>query len=182
MSLPHLATALAAPVLAVTEEETVVSPPNVGVGSVVLTAVVVVFLAWVGWLVLSSRRHRASVEETPSNLQPYLSDDELENKRVTRVLNAAVVVAAVLALSMPIYFINESGRQEAAADKQAGRIFVEEGEHWFTQFSCVNCRTGRHRRRRPVRRTAQRTEHDLGGALSAQRRLLPVPGRARSSR
>ncbi len=138
MSLLSLATALATPVLAVTEEETVVSPPNVGIGSVVLTAIVGVFLAWVGWLVLSSRRRRASVEETPSNLQPYLSDDELENKRVTRVLNAAVVVAAVLALSMPIYYINESGRQEAASEKRAEQ-YVEEGEHWFTEFSCVNC-------------------------------------------
>ena len=151
MSLLSLATALATPVLAVTEEETVVSPPNVGIGSVVLTAIVGVFLAWVGWLVLSSRRRRASVEETPSNLQPYLSDDELENKRVTRVLNAAVVVAAVLALSMPIYYINESGRQEAAAEKRAEA--VRGGGRALVHRVLVRQlpRAGRHRRRRPVR-------------------------------
>jgi len=138
VSLLHVTLALAQPVLAVTEEETVVEPSNVGVGSVVLTVVGVAFLAWVGWLVLSSRRRAPSVEETPSNLQQYLSDDALENTRITRVLNSAVIVAAVLALTMPIYFLNESGRQEKAAEKRAHQ-YVEEGEHWFTKFSCINC-------------------------------------------
>jgi mono/diheme cytochrome c family protein len=129
---------LAAPILAVTDEETTVGPSNVGVGAVVLTVIVVAFLGWVGWLVLSSRRRAAAQEETPRNLQPFLSDDELENKRVTRVLNAAVVVAAVLALSMPIYFINEAGRQDRAEEKRSEE-YIEDGEHWFTEFSCVNC-------------------------------------------
>ncbi len=130
--------ALVAPILAVTDEEAPVGPSNVGVGAVVLTVIVVAFLGWVGWLVLSSRRRAAAQEETPRNLQPFLSDDELENKRVTRVLNAAVVVAAVLALSMPIYFINEAGRQARAEEKRSEE-YVEAGEHWFTEFSCVNC-------------------------------------------
>lgn len=138
MSVLSHVVALVQPILAVTEDEAPVGPSNVGVGAVVLTVVGVAFLAWVGWLVLSSRRRAPAVEETPSNLQQYLSDDELENKRVTRVLNSALVVAAVLALTMPIYFVNESGRQERAAEKIAEQ-YVEEGEHWFTEFACIDC-------------------------------------------
>jgi mono/diheme cytochrome c family protein len=96
------------------------------------------FLAWVGYLVLSSRRRRAALEDTPSNLQPYLSDDELENTRVTRVLNAAVIASAVLAIALPIYYLNEGDRQEAAAEARQERD-VEEGEHWYENFSCINC-------------------------------------------
>lgn len=138
MSVLSHVVALIQPILAVTEDEAPVGPSNVGVGSVVLTVVGVAFLAWVGWLVLNSRRRAPAVEETPSNLQQYLSDDELENKRVTRVLNSGLVVAAVLALTMPIYFVNEAGRQERAAEKIAEQ-YVEEGEHWFTEFACIDC-------------------------------------------
>lgn len=126
------------PLLAVTEEGGPVEPSNVGIGSVVLTVAAAVFLAWVGYLVINSRRRARRPEETPANLQPYLSDDELENKRVTRVLNSAVVAAAVLAIALPVYYINEGDRQAAAADKIHEKD-VEEGEKWYSAFSCVNC-------------------------------------------
>jgi len=125
------------PLLAVTEE-TPVEPSNVGVGAVVLTVAVVVFLAWVAYLLVNSRRRRRRPEETPANLQPYLSDDELETSRVTRVLNSAVVAAAVLAIAMPVYYVNEGNRQAAATEKIQEQN-VEEGEKWFTNFSCINC-------------------------------------------
>ncbi len=124
--------------LAVAAEETVTEPSNVGVGSVVLTVAAAAFLAWVGYLYLNSRRRATQPEETPQNLQPYLSDDELETNRVTRVLNAAVVSAAVLAVAMPVYFLNEGNRQTAAAEKRLEKD-IEEGEHWYEVFSCINC-------------------------------------------
>jgi mono/diheme cytochrome c family protein len=126
------------PLLAVTEETGPTDPSNVGIGSVVLTLLAAAFLVWVGYLVISSRRRAKTVEETPANLSPYLSDDELENKRVTRVLNAAVVSAAVLAIALPVYYINEGDRQIAAAEKIHEKD-IEEGEKWFTEFSCINC-------------------------------------------
>ncbi len=125
------------PLLAVTEEGPV-EPSNVGIGSVVLTVAAALFLSWVGYLVINSRRRARRLEETPANLQPYLSDDELENARVTRVLNSAVVAAAVLAIALPVYFINEGNRQNSAADKIHEKN-IEEGEKWFSAFSCINC-------------------------------------------
>jgi mono/diheme cytochrome c family protein len=124
--------------LAVAAEEGPVDPSNVGVGSVVLTIAAAAFLAWVGYLFLNSRRRKREAEETPQNLQPYLSDDELETNRITRVLNIAVVSAAVLAVALPVYFVNEGDRQVAAAEKIHEKD-VEEGHHWYEVFSCINC-------------------------------------------
>lgn len=129
-------TDLLRPLLAVTESAPV-EPSNVGVGAVVLTVAAVAFLAWVGYLIINSRRS-AQVEETPKNLQPYLSDDELETNRTTRILNIAVISAAVLAIAMPVYYVNEGNRQAAAAEKIHEKD-VEEGARWYEHFSCINC-------------------------------------------
>ena len=125
-------------ILAVSESDGPVSPSNVGLGSVVLTLAVALFLAWVGYLIVASRRRRRKPEVTPKNLQPYLSDDELEVSRLTRVLGAAVISAAVLAIVLPVYYIQESDRQAEAAESFR-EADVEEGERWWEKFSCTVC-------------------------------------------
>jgi mono/diheme cytochrome c family protein len=126
-------------VVAVAEATEPVGDVRVGLGAVVLTVAVVGFLVWVGYLVLNARRRSVpQIEETPPNLQPWLSDDELENNRLTRVLGAAVIAAAVLAISLPLYWANESNRQ-ASAEEAFAELYVEEGEHWYEVFSCINC-------------------------------------------
>jgi mono/diheme cytochrome c family protein len=112
-------------------------PPNVGIGAILLIVAAAVFIAWVAWLWIAARP-TAGTEEPPLNLQPYLSDEELENGKLNRVLRAAMVSAAVVALVLPIYYINESGRQISAAEALQDKN-VEEGERWFNEFSCVNC-------------------------------------------
>ncbi len=123
---------------AAAEDDAPAAPSNVGVGSVVLTVAAAGLLVWIGYLVLSSRRRSRRVEETPQNLSPFLSDDEMETKRVTRVLNIAVISAAVLAVALPIYYINEGDRQTAAAERIHERN-ISEGSHWYENFSCVDC-------------------------------------------
>lgn len=54
---------------------------------------------WLGHLWLNSRRP-ARLGNTPANLAPAISGDELETTKVTRILSAAVVSAAVLATVM----------------------------------------------------------------------------------
>jgi mono/diheme cytochrome c family protein len=126
-------------VIAVAESTEPAGEVRVGLGAIVLTVAFAGLLAWVGYLVLNARRRSTpQIETTPSNLQPGLSDDELENTRLTRVLGAAVISAAVLAITLPLYWANESNRQEAAAE-----AFVEqdihEGEKWWNNFSCIDC-------------------------------------------
>ncbi len=124
-------------ILAVAESEPV-APSNAGLGAVVLTIAIAVFLAWVGYVIFTGRRKRRRVEETPANLSPWLSDDELETNRVTRVLGAAVVASAVLAIALPVYYVNESGRQARAEEGFVERD-VEEGEAWWVKFECTTC-------------------------------------------
>jgi mono/diheme cytochrome c family protein len=124
-------------VLAVSEEP--IAQTEIGIGAVVITLAIAAFLIWASYLVLSSRRSKQAIpEETPRNLQPGVSDDEMENKRLTRVLGAAVISAAALAAVMGIYYANEPGRQVAAAEEFV-EVDLEEGHKWFEKFVCVSC-------------------------------------------
>ncbi len=127
-------------ILATAESDsTPAGPANVGLGAFVLIVVIGAFLIWVGYLIINSRRvGKKKAEETPPNLQPYLSDDELENTRLTKILTSAVVAAGVLALLIPVYYIIESDRQAEAAEAQH-ELYVEEGHKWYTNFECTNC-------------------------------------------
>jgi mono/diheme cytochrome c family protein len=125
------------PLLAVAEEP--VAQTEIGIGAVVVMLAVVAFLVWAAYLILSSRRSKRAVpEETPRNLQPGMSDDEMENKRLTRVLGSAVVSAAVLAAVMAVYYANEPGRQVAAAEEFV-EVDLEEGHEWYDKFQCGDC-------------------------------------------
>ena len=126
--LPVVATAESAPA----------GPSNVGLGSIVLTVAVGVFLVWVGYVVINSRRRIRPAETPPPNQEFFMDNEGLENDRLTRVLAAAVISAAVLAIAMPLVYVNESNRQEAAAEG-----FEEEylhfGAEWWVKFECTAC-------------------------------------------
>jgi mono/diheme cytochrome c family protein len=125
--------------IVVATTEAPAAPSNVGLGQVVLLLVALAVLVWVAYLVLASRRARpAPPDETPMNLQPYLSDDELENKRLNRVLGAAVISAAVLAVSLPVYYVGESRRQVDAAEAFAEKD-TDAGGEFFETFLCIGC-------------------------------------------
>ena len=93
------------------------------------------------YLYINSRRSAAaSAEPPPANLSPPASDDELENRKLTRVLRAALFGSILLAVALPWYAINEPGRQEAAAETihEEG---IEAGAHFFSVdgFGCADC-------------------------------------------
>lgn len=120
-------------------EEAASAPSSFGIGAIILTLTVAAVLAWMAYLFVNSRRRRsATQEEAPYNLQPYMSDDELENKKTTRVLQGALLMAILLAILIPVYALSEPDRQADAAE-----FFEEEdlhfGERWYTQFSCIEC-------------------------------------------
>lgn len=125
------------PIVAVTENQPV-SPSNVGLGAVVLTIAVGVFLAWVGYVVTNSRRRTRPPERPAPNREFFLDNEALENGRLTRVLSAAVVAAAVLAIVMPLVFVNETNRQAAAA-ADFHEADLHFGEEWWVKFQCTVC-------------------------------------------
>lgn len=129
-------------VLAAGEEaEPATSGGGLGIGAIALTLVVVLLLMWMAYLFVNSRRSNAAAQEpAPPNQSPGASDDELENKKLTRVLRAALFGSILLAVVMPWYALNEPGRQEAFAESTI-EANVEEGEFWFSPegFACQDC-------------------------------------------
>jgi mono/diheme cytochrome c family protein len=123
------------------ETEVVDSARGLGIGAIALLSAVALILIWMAYLFVNSRRSRsASQEAAPSNLSPHVSDDELENTKLTKVLRASLFGAAVLAIALPWYAFNEPTRQAEAADAVV-EADVEAGAHWFGLggFQCQNC-------------------------------------------
>lgn len=127
-----------APVFAAATESEPAGPSNVGLGSVVLTIAIVVFLIWVGYVVINSRRRIRPPEKPGPNQEFFMDNEGLEKDRLTRVLAAAVIAAGVLAIVMPIYFVNETSRQEAAA-ADIEEEYLHFGEEWWEKFECSAC-------------------------------------------
>ncbi len=125
------------PIVAVAESEPV-GPSNVGLGALVLTIAVGIFLIWFAYLAINSRRRTRRPERAAPNQEFFMDNDGLENDRLTRILTAAVVAAAVLAIVMPIYFVNETNRQEAAA-ADIEEEYLHFGEEWWEKFECSSC-------------------------------------------
>ncbi len=107
-------------------------------GGIVVAIAVAAVLVWAGYLLSKGRATERAPEPTPMNQQAFLSDDELESGRLTRVLGVAVVVSAVLAITLPVYYLSESNRQ-ANAEEAFHELDIEEGEKWYTNFSCYQC-------------------------------------------
>lgn len=108
-----------------------------GIGATTLVIVALVVIGWLAYLVLQSRvRHRP---DTPApNLSPYLTDDDLETKRLDRVLLAALIAVAVITVVLPIYYLTETDRQAHAAER-FDEIAVERGHEWFVEYQCGDC-------------------------------------------
>lgn len=106
-------------------------------GGLILTLAILGVIAWATYLVTQSRIRRRR-EAAPQNLAPFLTDDELETGRLNRVLVAALIATAVIAIVMPIYYLNETSRQAHAAEV-FDEIAVERGHEWYVEFQCGNC-------------------------------------------
>ncbi len=106
--------------------------------TIVITIVAVVAIGWLVFLGISALRSRGPEEVAP-NLAPGITDDRLETTRIERYQQAAVLFSAFLALSLPLYFLFEPGRQQGFA-VEFHDTSVERGTVAFeTGFQCQNC-------------------------------------------
>jgi mono/diheme cytochrome c family protein len=112
-----------------------------GLGAAALGIAVLAVIGWATYLVLQARVRRRR-EPAPQNLAPYMTDDELESRRLNKVLVAALVTTGLMAVVMPIYFLDETSRQAAATERFAD-IAVERGHEWYADpdhgFGCYEC-------------------------------------------
>ena len=62
---------------------------------------------------LRPARGRLEIELAP-NRKPYLSDEELETTKLNRTLRWALVLLVIVAVGLPLYWLNEPGRMDGA--------------------------------------------------------------------
>jgi mono/diheme cytochrome c family protein len=105
--------------------------------SLVITLAVIGGVAWLAFLGVSALRTRGK-EQVPQNLAPGRSDEELETNRLERFQQVAVVLSGFMAVSLPLYFLGETDRQESFVD-QFHEESVTRGEHLVTEFACFSC-------------------------------------------
>jgi mono/diheme cytochrome c family protein len=116
---------------------------------IVLNFVVLIGLAaYLTYAVLSPRR-AAKEEKSAPNATPFLDDEDLEGRRLERVLAWALLFAAVSAVALPLYWLREPTRQ-ADSETYFGENAVHRGEVLFanssseafdsaTSLQCANC-------------------------------------------
>lgn len=105
--------------------------------------------AYLAWATLSPRRVRREGERTPPNQTPFLPDEDLESRRLERVLGWGLFFAAIVAVSLPLYWLREPTRQDESED-YFDEGAVERGETFFANaqspaydavmsLQCANC-------------------------------------------
>lgn len=73
-------------------------------------------IALVAFVVIAFAAARRRTPTPPANMTPYYDDETLEGPKLERVLGVAVLCSAVLAASLPLYWLIEPARQEKMSD------------------------------------------------------------------
>lgn len=105
--------------------------------NIITVLAVVAGMVWLGLVVVSALRNRGREEIAP-NLQPGTNDQELETRRLETGQKVAIAASAFLAISLPLYFLGETNRQEGFVE-EFEEASVERGEHLVEEFACYNC-------------------------------------------
>ena len=86
------------------------------------------------------------VTRAPQNLTPFLSDDDLEGRRLERALGWALIGSAVVAVSLPLYWLREPTREKQSiayfADGSAERgsvLFANKQSLHYSNVSSLLC-------------------------------------------
>ncbi len=109
------------------------------IGGIIVAIVVIGFVIAV---VSNMRRGRAEVGaeiELAANRKPYLSDEELEGRKLDRTLGMALILMMVIAISLPLYWLAEPARQKGEV-QHYDKVFVARGlDVYLNKAKCVNC-------------------------------------------
>jgi mono/diheme cytochrome c family protein len=88
---------------------------------------------------VSGRAEVGSEIDLAPNRKPYADDDELETTTLNRTLRWAMLLLIVVAIGVPLYWLNEPGRM-SGAEEDFHSAFVSRGERQYVEGSqCQNC-------------------------------------------
>ena len=114
---------------------------SIGAVIAVLTGIGVVW--YVATNIRAGRAEIASEIELAPNRKPYFDDEGLEGPRLTRALSTGLVLLAVVAVGLPLYWLNEPARMDGAIET-FDATFVHRGEKLFAPtseggYNCSGC-------------------------------------------
>ncbi|MEO6627293.1 MAG: cytochrome c [Aquihabitans sp.] len=113
------------------------------IGMVFLALALIVGVTYTLVNLRQGRPEVGSEIELAPNRKPYLSDAELEGRKLDRTLSLGLLGLVIVGVGLPLYWLQEPGRQaNAEADMQ--RKFINRGEEMFATtekggFNCAFC-------------------------------------------
>jgi mono/diheme cytochrome c family protein len=107
---------------------------------------VITGIGFVTYAIVNIRAGRAEISseiELAANRKPYYDDETLEGPRLTRALGVGFVLMAITAVGLPLYWLNEPGRQSGAIEN-FDQTFINRGERLFAPtgdggYNCAGC-------------------------------------------
>jgi mono/diheme cytochrome c family protein len=124
------------PILA---SEVVLATAAGAIGGIIVAIVVIGFVVAI---ISNMRRARPEVGaelELAANRKPYLSDEELEGKKLDRTLILGLVLTVVVAITLPLYWLAEPARQKDEI-KHYDKVYIARGlDVYLNKAKCVNC-------------------------------------------
>jgi mono/diheme cytochrome c family protein len=116
------------------------------IGILFLTLALIIGVVYAFVTIRQSKPEVGSEIELAPNRKPYYSDEELEGKKLDRTLTFGLIGLFVVAITLPLYWLNEPGRQEGAREDFKS-TFVNRGAAMFETtenegFNCAFCHGG----------------------------------------
>jgi cytochrome c553 len=109
------------------------------VGAVIAAIILIGFVVYIAVNVRGGRAEAGSEIELAPNRKPYLDDEQLETSKLDRTLRWALIALVIVAVGLPLYWLNEPSRQSGAVEGFQAK-FVSRGEKTYTEGSqCENC-------------------------------------------
>ena len=106
--------------------------------SLSITLIALGIIAALAFFTAAGFRGSGKVSDYAPNLSKYRNDDDLETKTLDRTLTVAVLIASLLTIMIPLYYLGEQDRQEGFVE-EFDEVSVERGEHLYEEFGCGNC-------------------------------------------
>ena len=106
--------------------------------SLSITLIALGIIAALAFFTASGFRGSGKVQDYAPNLTKYRTDDDLETKTLDRTLTVAVIIASLLTIMIPLYYLGEQDRRQGFVE-EFDEVSVERGEHLYEEFGCGNC-------------------------------------------
>ncbi|MEO7429282.1 MAG: cytochrome c, partial [Acidimicrobiales bacterium] len=113
------------------------------IGAVIAVLTGIGFVWYVATNIRAGRGEVAAEIELAPNRKPYYDDEGLEGPRLTRALSTGLVLLTVVAVGLPLYWLNEPSRQNGAI-ADFDQTFVNRGSKLFAPtaeggYNCAGC-------------------------------------------